>query len=110
VIIIANPNEMEEMLIEDFDVWDADLTMATLNWAVMSKFRESLSPELGYPIVAPEDKGENLTDYFSWVEVVDQIVEAFAYLKDWDRVPSTLPEHVTHGLNLYVKYFTYFWT
>lgn len=121
-------NRRVHVHVDDYDVWNADTTMATIIVAVLNKYREDIT---GSPHVQNEDVPEHLhmtkeqvaqfleygeTDsqfYERWKYVIDEMIYAMNVVANNDVEYEYLKEQedrVNNGLRLFGKYMRAIWT
>lgn len=121
-------NRRVHIHVDDYDVWNADTTMAAIIVAVLNKYREHIT---GSPHVENEDVPEHLymtteqlAQFFEygetdsqfherWKYVVDEMIYAMNVVANNDLSYEHLEEQeerVKNGLRLFGKYMRAIWT
>jgi hypothetical protein len=121
-------NRKVDIRVDDYDVWNADVTMAAIIVEVLKKYREDIG---GSPYVQNEDVPERLhmtkeqtiefleggeTDsqfHERWKYVVDEMIYAMNVVAHNDihyEYSKEQDERVSNGLILFGKYMRAIWT
>lgn len=120
-------NRKVDIRVDDYDIWNADTTMATIIVEVLKKYREDMT---GSPYVENDDVPEHLrmtteqiaeflesgeTDsqfHERWKYVVDEMIYAMNIVAHNDEYEYSKEqdERVNNGLTLFGKYMRAIWT
>ena len=107
-----------EVVIDSYDVWNADHTMALIIHPLLERLLDSSH---GSPNVANEDVPEKLRSnkekfpgvrkkhHKRWKYVLDEMIYSFKTIAEGDD-PYGEDERVQNGLNLFAKYYRGLWT
>lgn len=95
--------------VDSWDVWNADVTMARLISAVVTKFREDIQ---GYPQSLDIADANGLEDLAAWEYIIDEIIYVFSHYEDLidykdDYVANKA--RFDNGARLFAKYFQNIW-
>lgn len=106
--------------IDDYDIWNADITLAKIITPLLKKFKENI---VSTPYIENDDLPENLhsSDNYNhdgWLYILNEIIWSFEHVQNTEFVLSTLSaEEYTkimnrryNGLRLFGKYYTSLWS
>lgn len=116
----GNKKRKIKIKIDDYDLWNADMTIAIILVPLLKQLKNSKS---GAPHVSNEDVPKHLHStskdqfeiddlYFNrWKWVLDELIWTFKQIKKEVTLVSTKKEkRISNGLRLFGKYYRHLWT
>lgn len=95
--------------VDEWDTWNADVTMAKLITAILTKYRADM---YGWPPNLDPSDANDFEDELAWDYIVDEIIYVFSHyeeLLDYGDDYVANKARFDNGARLFAKYFTGFW-
>lgn len=109
-------NKALRIEIDDYDMWNADHTLALIIVPLLKKLKEnsySFPSEFSEPDINSDgiNYGGNGGGHDAWLSVLDQMINGFAIIAsdEWPYHSQEDIELAQHGINLFAKYYMNLW-